>query len=112
MTPIDELRKVLTDAGIPFENRIERWKDPIVHAMFRPLCRGEADKYQLNQVIYGRYGEADWKLDAVWHYGTYGRYEGLLELWGDMIEGDPITATVEETFQMIKADWEKERDGE
>lgn len=105
MTPIDELRQMLTDAGIPFESYKEGHNSYTLKYL-RVRCK--ADQYERNQIIYGRqksgYG---WKLDAIWQYGSYGRTEGLLELYGSMIEGDPITATPKEAFEIIKADWEK-----
>lgn len=102
--PINKLRRMLSDAGIPYEDRKE------VMPLFiqeKINCKGFPDNYLLNQVIYGRKTENSWKIDAIYNYGSYGRYEGLLELWGDLIPGDPITATPEEAFKMIKADYIK-----
>ena len=109
MEPIDKLRKMLNDAGIPYEDRKELF--PVYMRDHMPI-KSNVDMYSLNQVIYGRKTENSWKLDAVYQYGTYGRYEGLLELWGDMIPGDPITATPEEAFEMIKKDWEGQANGQ
>ena len=102
MNEIDKLRKMLEDANIPFESYIDKREDIAKYLG----ARKEVDKYMRNQIIYGRTGEHSWKLDAIYHRGSYGRYEGLLEIWGDLIEGDPITATAEQTFEIIKNDWE------
>ena len=105
MTPINELRQMLTAAGIPFESYMEGHNAFVLQYMHITCL---ADQYSRNQIIYGRNGDG-WKIDAIFQYGSYGRKEGLLELWGDLIEGDPITATPAEAFEMIKADWEKTR---
>lgn len=100
---IDKLRYMLKRAGIPFESYIEGHNAYILQYVH---IRCLADNYTRNQIIYGRKGEG-WKLDAIYQYGSYGRTENKLELWGDMIEGDPITATAQEAFEMIREDWEK-----
>lgn len=102
---IDKLRYMLKSAGIPFESYKEGHNAYTLQYL-RVRCK--ADQYTRNQIIYGRqksgYG---WKLDAIWQYGSYGREEGLLELWGSMIEGDPVIATAQEAFELIRKDWEK-----
>ena len=100
---IDKLRDMLKCAGIPFESYIEGHNCYILQYLH---VRCMADNYTRNQIIYGRNDEG-WKLDAIYQYGSYGREENKLELWGDMIEGDPITATAQEAFEMIRKDWEK-----
>ena len=104
MIEIDELRRMLTDAGIPFESYIEESKTPRFYA----TEYGEAGKYDRNQVIYGRCEEG-WKFDAIWHYGSYGAKEGLLETYGRLgVDGknNPRVMTAREAFEIIKADWE------
>ena len=102
--PIDKLRDMLKAAGIPYEDRKEL--TPVVHIPGYSDMRQYPDNYMLNQVIYGRKTANSWKLDAIYNFGSFGRYEGLLELWGDLIPGDPVTATPEEAFEIIKKDWE------
>lgn len=105
MNEIDKLRKLLTDAEIPFENYIEEVKTP----RFRATEYGEAGKYDRNQIIYGRTG-ASWKFDAIWQYGSFGAAEGLIETYGQLgVDEDeyPSTMTAQEAFEIIKADWEK-----
>ena len=109
MTEIDELRRMLMDAGIPFESRIEESKFPRSCAT---ELFGAAGKYDRNQVIYGR-REKGWKFDAIWQYGSYGAKEGLLETYGPLgvdDEGNPRVMTAREAFEIIKADWEEADD--
>lgn len=101
--PIDELRQMLTAAGIPFESYKEG-HNAFMLQYLHTTC--PADQYSRNQIIYGRHGDG-WKLDAIWQYGAYGRKEGLVEIWGDMVKGEPKTVTPAEAFEMIKTDWEK-----
>lgn len=108
MNEIDKLRSMLKTAGVPFESYIEvhnQYTRQFVHI----TC--EADTYSRNQVIYGRNG-VRWKLDAIYQYGSYCRTEGKIELWGQMIEGDPITATAQEAFDLIIKDWKAAKNGE
>lgn len=101
---IDKLRGMLSRAGIPFESYIDGHN---AYTLQYVHIRCLADNYDRNQVIYGRYAQTGWKLAAIFQYGSYGRTENKLELWGDLIEGDPIIATAQEAFEMIRKDWEK-----
>lgn len=105
MDPIKKLDEMLTEAGIPHEYIVELWNtqlDP-----YTPLfC--EADKYMRNQIIYGRYDNGYWKIDAIWQRGSYGRVGNLLEVYGMMIGNEPKVFSTEEVFRMIEADWKKQ----
>lgn len=92
MTELDLLRKMLNDAGIPYED-----------------CSG----INTNQIVYGRYGDGcpEWKLDAVCHAGSYGYYDGLIEIWGDLVGEEPVGYLLAaEVFAIIKEDYERSRD--
>ena len=109
MNELDKLRQMLTDAGIPFESYEELYPDDVFKIIpFVPRC--DAERYSRNQIIYGRTGSNIWKLDAILLRGSYGRYEGKIEIWGALVKGDPIVATAAEAFERIKADFNKERD--
>lgn len=105
MDPIKKLDEMLTEAGIPHEYIVELWDtqlDP-----YTPLfC--DADKYMRNQIIYGRYDNGYWKIDAIWQRGSYGRVGNLLEVYGMMIGNEPKVYSTEEVFRMIEADWKKQ----
>ena len=103
MDPIKKLDEMLTEAGIPHEYIVEKYtdKDPTTVA-----C--EADQYLFNQIVYGRYDDDHWKLDAIWQRGSFGRYGHLMEVYGMMINGDPKVYSTEDVFRMIEEDWKKQ----
>lgn len=105
MDPIKKLDEMLTEAGIPHEHIVELW-DTTGAPEKALLC--EADKYMRNQIIYGRYDNGYWKIDAVWQRGSYGRIGNLLEVYGMMIGNEPKVYSTEEVFRMIEADWKKQ----
>lgn len=105
MDPVKKLDEMLTEAGIPHEYIVELWNtqlDP-----YTPLLC-DADKYMRNQIIYGRYDNGYWKIDAIWQRGSYGRVGNLLEVYGMMIGNEPKVYSTEEVFRMIEADWKKQ----
>lgn len=104
MNELDKLRQMLKDAGIPFEDYKEGYN---AYTLQYVHITCEADNWSRNQIIYGRSSDIWWKLDAIWQHGSYGREQGLIELWGSMIDGDPVVATAEEAFAMIQEDWRK-----
>ena len=112
MDPVKKLDEMLTEAGIPHEYIVERWADTEGTCGITYIMPGhvscEADKYIRNQIIYGKYEDGVWKLDAIWQRGSYGRHGHLLEVYGEMIGGDPKVYTTEEVFRMIEADWKKQ----
>ena len=117
MTQIDELRKMLLEAGIPFENKI-RQMDAKTRKHLKPEERyGEAGKWWENQVIYGGRTEIGTRFDAICCFGSYGAKEGLLETYGELgrgENGEPRIMTAREAFEIIKKDWEArcgEKDG-
>lgn len=105
MDPVKKLDEMLTAAGIPHEYTVELWDTPLAP---KTLLLCEADKYLRNQIIYGRYDNSYWKIDAIWQRGSYGRARNLLEVYGMMIGTEPKVFTAEEVFRMIEADWKKQ----
>lgn len=111
---IDKLRKMLDKAGIPYENRVEYIEDDVDTYV---KLYGEAGKYRWNQVIYGlstlpQGYTFPWKFDAIWQRGSCGAMAGLIEAYGPLgrdKEGLPREMTAQEAFDIIKADYEKER---
>lgn len=78
MYELDELRDMLTKAGIPYEDEIEPMTDERLISQELKELYGEAGKWRRNQVIYGRTGHNEWKWDGIWQYGSYGAKEGLI----------------------------------
>ena len=105
MDPIKKLDEMLTEAGIPHEYIVELW-NTIGSPEKALFC--EADKYLFNQIVYGRYDDDHWKIDAVWQRGSCGRVGHLLEVYGEMIGRSPKVYTTEEVFRMIEEDWKKQ----
>lgn len=111
---IDKLRKMLDKAGIPYKNRIELAEDDVDTYV---KLYGEAGKYRWNQVIYGlstlpKENLFTWKFDAIWQCGSYGAGAGLIEAYGPLgrdKEGLPREMTAKEAFDIIMADYMKER---
>ncbi|MCR4622652.1 MAG: hypothetical protein K5663_11285 [Clostridiales bacterium] len=108
---IDKLRKLLDEAGIPYESVIvPETLEPEIHKKLY----GEAGKFRRNQVIYGRNPKEPVlvKFDAIWQCGSYGAAQGLIETYHELgvdSKGNPRVMTAQEAFEIIKADWEKER---
>jgi len=106
---IDKLRKLLDEAGIPYESVIvPETLEPEIHQKLY----GEAGKFRRNQVIYGRNPEEPTlvKFDAIWQCGSYGAAQGLIETYHELgmdSKGQPRVMTAQEAFEIIKADWEK-----
>lgn len=111
MNALDMLRKMLDEAKIPYESYQEAWSDKWQYAW----DKSEGAQWQRNQIIYGRYGEGrygehDWKLDAIFQYGSWGRKDNCVETYGDLgvdEYGDPRVMSAEEVFNIIKKDWKK-----
>lgn len=107
MNEIDKLRHMLDEANIPYESIIKKFD--VEHI---PYMECEADKYRRNQIIYGRTSDTTWKLDAIWHYGSFGRKEGLIETYGELgsVEGSPMVMDAEDAFRIISEDWRRWND--
>ena len=106
MNTLDKLRKMLDEAKIPYESYQEKWSYKWQYA----YDKREGSQWQRNQIIYGRYGEHDWKLDAIFQYGSWGREDNCVETYGDLgvdEYGDPRVMSAEEVFTIIKEDWDK-----
>ena len=111
---IDKLRKLLDKAGIPYKNRVQLAEDDedIYVKMY-----GEAGKYTRNQVIYGectlpQETPFPWKFDAIWQRGSFGAMDGLIETYGPLgwdKREEPREMTAQEAFDIIMADYKKER---
>lgn len=94
--PIDFICERLDKMQIPYKKHVEFYdKDVLDRFNYLNLC--EADQYSINKVVYGELpdDQADkhphpWKLDAIYQNGSYGREHGLVEVWGNLIEGDPV----------------------
>ena len=73
MDEMNKLIKLLAKADIPFEVRAHTFPD------FKAGDKAEMKAYV--QVISP--SVADWKIDAIWHPGSYGYEEGLLEIMSE-----------------------------
>lgn len=120
MNPIDELRKMLTDENIPYEDYKEQYplsrfdNEPYIHRLY-----GEASKWSRNQIIYGRYNDHrrkhEWKIDAIFQRGSYGCTQGFVETYGTLgvdEKNNPMTLKPSEVFKIIVDDWNKLSDEE
>lgn len=119
MNALYMLRKMLDEAKIPYESYQEKWSElPHQEAWSELLYTwdgGEGTQWLRNQIIYGRYGEHDWKLDAIFQYGSWGREDNCVETYGDLgvdEYGDPRAMSAEEVFTIIKEDWDKMKGGQ
>ena len=116
MNELDKLRKMLRDAGIPFEDYQEKHPFYSENAVLDSIKMygPEASRYSRNQIIYGRNSEDGmyWKFDAICQYGSYGAKDGLIETYGELgvdSDGEPRVMTAKEAFKIIKNDWKKEK---
>lgn len=107
MNALDKLRKMLNEAKIPYESYQEEWSDKWQYAW----DKSEGAQWQRNQIIYGRYdNKHEWKFDAIFQYGSWGREDNLVETYGDLgtdEDGNPRVMSAEEAFSIIKEDWDK-----
>ena len=94
--PIDFICEKLDEMRIPYKKYVELMPDDFLEK-FPCYNRSDADKYSRNQIIYGELSgdqwkdhEHPWKLDAIYQNWSYGREQGLVEVWGNLIEGDPV----------------------
>ena len=104
MSELDKLRKMLTDAQIPYEDFCEPMTDEICNIADCVAIYGEAGKWFRNQVIYGRYGINSWAWDGIWQYGSYDAAKGMIESYGDIgtKDGKPNVVNAEEAFAIIQ----------
>lgn len=69
MTELDKLEKYLKEKGYKYEKKQE-----------------QKAYYNLNQIIvYDKEGQRQW--DAICHRGSYGYEQGLLEIYGTIVQG-------------------------
>ena len=91
--PLTELRRLLNEAGIPYEDHSE----PLVLSV-------------MDRVWYVRDGNVI--CSAIWGVGSYGYKDELIEIMGLLTEEererDDVVGylTPEEVFRRIKRDWE------
>ena len=91
--PLTELRCLLNEAGIPYEDHPEQLSVSV-----------------MDRVWYVRYGNVI--CSAIWGVGSYGYKDGLIEIMGLLTEEererDDVVGylTPEEVFRRIKRDWE------
>lgn len=89
MSELDKLEEYLRQNGIGYI-RIEE--------------EGRYGRHQI--VVYGKDGEMRW--DAICHRGSYGHEEGLLEIYGDIVDyekdGDSVVGwlTAEDVIKRIE----------
>lgn len=106
MNALDKLREMLNEAKIPYESYQEQWPD-------KELIVWDGTKgaeWQRNQIIYGRHDEHEWRFDAIFQYGSFGREKNMIETYGDLgtdEDGNPRVMSAETAFVIIKEDWDK-----
>ena len=104
MNELDKLRKMLDDAKIPYKSYQKEWDNIPPHNF-----SGEAGKYEINRVVYSI---DEWKIEGVYHWGSFGAAEGLIETFGDLWVDEtevPMVMTAQEVFDIIKEDWQNEK---
>ena len=108
MDPVKKLDEMLEEAGIPHEYNVEPWGD--MTGPYRASVHGfcEADKFSLNQIVYGRLEADIYKISAIWQRGSYGRVGHLLEAYGSLIGRSPKILSTEDVFKLIEADWKEQ----
>ena len=103
MNVMDKLREMLDTAGIPYESNITKVNENILS------IEREAERYMRNQIVYGRDKETgNWKFDAIYQIGSYGRTENKVETYGELgtdEDGEPMVMSAEEAFKIIADDF-------
>lgn len=115
--PIDELDKMLTDAGIPHVKKQHKYSEiGIDHSnlVTNPL-EGPKALYMENQICYPNAyrSEEGCQFDCIWQFGSYGtgkQVESYGPLGSDET-GEPRIMTINEAFKIISEDWNKNHPG-
>lgn len=110
MNALDKLREMLNEAKIPYESYQEAWSE-----LLYGWDGSEGAQWQRNQIIYGRHDEHEWKFDAVFQYGSWGREKNCVESYGELgvdEDGNPRVMSAETAFAIIKEDWDKKNEVE
>ena len=103
MLEIFRLKQMLEEVNIPFE-----WKDDVFKIKEKGLVGhfGFERMYPAYQIVI--YRDDERLCDAIFHYGSYGRDDGLLEIMGGLTkeeeENDNVLGylTAEEVFKRFK----------
>ena len=106
MNALDKLRLMLNEAKIPYESYQKEWSDRWQYSWDGT----EGSQWERNQIIYGRHDDHEWKLDAIFQYGRWGREKNCIETYGDLgvdEDGNPRVMSAETAFYIIKKDWDK-----
>lgn len=94
MDEMNKLIKLLAEAGIPFTVKGQTFPD------LDDGCKVKAYIQVISPSV------ADWKIDAIWHPGSYGYEEGLLEIMEPSTEecGDGVVGhlTAEEALEHFR----------
>ena len=83
MSELDKLETNLKGHGI----RYKRIDEP---AFIPMLDDGDVGRHQI--VVYDEEGSIKW--DAICQFGSYGYKEGLLEIYGDIVEGECVEGVI------------------
>lgn len=123
MNPIDKLDEMLNKAGIPHIKNQKTWKDILTHStmtdeeikefieIHQRLCGPEKGLFERNQICYpDTYQNENCRFDCIWHTNSYGEGEEV-ETYGELgnVDGEPDVMTIDKAFEIIKNDWEKEK---
>lgn len=112
MNELDKLREMLDKAGIPYENL------QVEYALGTESANearryGDAGRWKVNQVVYGRVSDRSWLWDGVFQAGSYGAARGMIESFGklgrDVKTKAPRIVDAKEAFEIIKADYERRK---
>lgn len=92
-------------------DKLEKWlgenAQRFGYDVTRDDCEPERSRVNKHQIIVGRNGEYLW--DAICHYGSYGYEQGLLEIYGSLVDDGGVVGwlTAEDVIRRIE-----EKEGE
>lgn len=112
MNELDKLREMLDKAEIPYED-IQIEHIPGTELANEAWRYGDAGRWKVNQVIYGRINNRTWLWDGVCQAGSWGAAGGMIESFGklgrDARTKAPRVVDAKEAFETIKADYERRK---
>ena len=93
MSELDKLEKWLRENASRFGDEI---------MVIRDDCDPDDSIVNKHQITVCRNGEYLW--DAICHYGSYGYEQGLLEIYGSLVDGGGVKGwlTAEEVIRLIE----------